>query len=197
MRFVFRNYRNWLRRAIMKNTQMAKNAFFSAVIAMACAIGLASTAMADHKSNVPIYNFATRGANYPGEPSDGACAADRPGQGCRRVVGSCGEHGNPIYTTRAVANALQQATGEGQEIPVHLVSITGQFTNYCAPSDGRWTVFCLSGLVPCWDTPRKMRGIRLLSMVQGRGISIEVQQAKAGHLVHLSKLQWQRVCGLA
>jgi hypothetical protein len=113
----------------MKNIQMAKNALFSAVIGMACAIGLASTAMADHKSNVPDYDFATRGANYPGWPSEGACAADRPGQGCRKVVKSCGKHGNPIYTTKGIANALQQAAGEGQEIPVHLMSSTGHFIN--------------------------------------------------------------------
>jgi hypothetical protein len=113
----------------MKNIQTAKNALFSAAIAMAISIGLAPTAMADHKSNVPDYDFATRGANNPGWPSEGACAADRPGQGCRMAVRSCGKHGNPIYTTKAIANVLQQAAGGGQEIPVHLVSSTGHFIN--------------------------------------------------------------------
>lgn len=112
------------------NLTMTKPVLFSAALALACAGGLTSTAVADHKSNVPDYDFAVRGANYPGWPSEGACAADRPGQGCRQAVSSCGKHGNPIYTTQNITSALQAAASEGQEIPVHLVSSTGHFINH-------------------------------------------------------------------
>lgn len=85
------------------------------VIALAFAIGLGSPAIADHKSNVPDYDFATIGANYPGWPSEGACAADRPGQGCRLVVGSCGKHANPIYSTQRILEALQGQSIQGKK----------------------------------------------------------------------------------
>lgn len=114
----------------MKNTQVSKHTLYSLIFSMACASGLASTAMADHKSHVPDYDFATRGVNYPGWPSEGACAADRPGQGCRLAVNSCEQYSHPIFTTSAIVSALQQALGEGQEIPIHLMSATGHFVNH-------------------------------------------------------------------
>lgn len=112
------------------NFKITKRALFSAVFAMASVGGLTSTALANHKSNVPDYDFAVNGANYPGWPSEGSCAADRPGQGCRQAVSSCGQHGNPIYTTQSITNALQAAANAGQQIPVHLVSSTGHFINH-------------------------------------------------------------------
>ncbi|WP_375699798.1 hypothetical protein [Pseudophaeobacter sp. TrK17] len=106
---------------------MTKPVLLSAALVLAS--GLASMAVANHKSNVPDYDFATIGANYPGWPSEGACAVDRPGQGCRQVVDSCGKHGNPIFTTQRIFEALKAAASEGQEIPVHLMSSTGHFIN--------------------------------------------------------------------
>nr|WP_309504584.1 hypothetical protein [uncultured Roseovarius sp.] len=108
---------------------MTKHSLFSVVFSLIYIIGLAPSAMADHKSNVPDYDFATRGANYPGWLSEGDCAADRPGQGCRMIVSSCGKHANSIYTTQRIADALQAAANEGQEIPVHSMSATGHFIN--------------------------------------------------------------------
>lgn len=113
----------------MKNVQLIKLALVTTGIALTLAVGFGSSAMADHKSNVPDYDFATNGANYPGWPSEGACAADRPGQGCRLVVDSCGKYGNPIYSTQNILDALRRALNEGQQIPVHLMSATGHFLN--------------------------------------------------------------------
>ncbi len=98
------------------NLAMTKPVLLSAAFVLVG--GLASMAVANHKSNVPDYDFATIGANYPGWVSEGACAVDRPGQGCRQVVGSCGQHRNPIYTTQRIFEALQAAASEGQEIPL-------------------------------------------------------------------------------
>lgn len=111
------------------NLKMTKRALFAAAFALACAGGLASTAVANHKSNVPDYDFAVRGTNYPGWPSEGACAADRPGQGCRLVISSCEQYAHPIYSTQRILSALLTAANEGQDIPVHLVSSTGHFIN--------------------------------------------------------------------
>jgi hypothetical protein len=113
----------------MKKIRLIKSACVSSMIALSLAISLGSSAMADHKSNVPDYDFATNGANYPGWHSEGACAVDRPGQGCQRVVDSCGKHNNPIYSTQRILDALRHALNNGQQIPVNLMSATGHFIN--------------------------------------------------------------------
>ena len=112
----------------MKKPTQTKSALLASTMAMT--IGLAVPALADHKSNVPDIDFATRGANYPGWLSEGACANDRPGQGCRIIMTTCGTTTGGIFTTQAILDAVQAAANEGQEIPVHLVSSTGHFINH-------------------------------------------------------------------
>ena len=44
-------------------------------------------------------------------------------------LNACGKHNNPIYTTKAILDALRAALNSGQEIPVNLMSYSGHFIN--------------------------------------------------------------------
>ncbi|GLO69108.1 hypothetical protein MACH17_06250 [Phaeobacter inhibens] len=89
--------------------------------------GLASMAVANHKTNNPPIDVAMIGTNVPGWTSEGECANDRPGQGCQILTYDCG--GYDVYTTQAIHSMVKSGLQEGQKMPVHTMTDSGHFVD--------------------------------------------------------------------